>query len=119
MNPAYQKPIGTRFNGTIANSSSEYVTDAFDVDKYASAGCSVQSTEDVTLWFLWGTEEDADDALPYGASEAIAGAAAAEGSGSGRLFPIPPGATRGRFMVANASGSLATVIADAGVRAYQ
>lgn len=121
-NPAYQKTVGvngTRYTGTVNAGTSAYITDVFDLQNYAVASASVQSVQNLTLWFLCGTAADTITALPHGQSQSITGAAAAEGTGGVKTFTIPAGCTVGRFQVRNATGSNSDVIADCGVRAVQ
>lgn len=113
-NPAFQLPIA-RFSGTIANGASEYLTDAFDIETHGVVAVSLSSSRDLTLTFLHGIATDSANALPHGADKAIPGVALAEGAGSDYFFKVPAGCTRGRIKASNASGGVATVIADTGL----
>lgn len=118
-----------RFEATVNNGSDAYLTDVVNVEEYGVFGVSVQSDQDVTVTLLHGRTgrtylpsppEDEDDtatALPNGVSQTVSGATIAEGSGSSVSFVLPAGSTHARLMIANASGSNATVIADPGLRA--
>lgn len=114
-NPSFQLSLGRSSVTSIADTDSEYLTDVFSIEDHGVVVVSLSTSRDLTLTFLHGQASDADDALPHGADQAITGAALGEGVGSDYFFKVPAGCTVGRIKASNASGGVATIVADTGL----
>ena len=71
---------------------------------------SVASDQEVTFWFEWGQDADDYASLPH--SSKIVTCAA--GESKSLLVDVVSQPTKARFVISNASGSTATLIADFG-----